>query len=52
MDMDDLKKKAEDALPDDKTIKKAGEKVREHTPDSADVPAAKAEQWAKDHNKD
>ncbi|SEI87592.1 hypothetical protein [Demequina mangrovi] len=52
MGMDELKKKAEDALPSDDTIKKAGEKVREHTPDSADVPAAKAEQWAKDHNKD
>ncbi|WP_296666819.1 antitoxin [Demequina sp.] len=52
MDIDDLKKKAEDALPDDETVEKLGEALTGHTPDAADVPVAKAEQWAKDHNKD
>ncbi len=52
MGMDELKDKAKDALPDDATAKKVGETVREHAPDNADVPVAKAEQWVKDHNKD
>ena len=52
MDMKDLANKAKDALPDDETLGKVGNKIREHTPDNVDVQVAKAEQWAKDHNKD
>ncbi len=52
MDMKDLENKAKDVLPDDDTAKKAGEAIREHTPDGADVTVAKAEQWVKDHNQD
>ncbi len=52
MDKDTMMDKAKDALPDDDTAKKAGEAIREHTPDGADVNVAKAEQWVKDHNKD
>ncbi len=33
MDMDELKKKATDALPSDDQIEKAADKVQEHTPD-------------------
>lgn len=52
MDMDELKKKAQDALPTDEQIEKAADKVEEHAPDGADRNIGKAEQWAKDHNKD
>ncbi|MDN4472756.1 hypothetical protein [Demequina zhanjiangensis] len=52
MSSDEIKAKAQEALPDDEQAKKLGDKVRENTPDGVDVPAAKAEQWVKDHNKD
>ena len=52
MDMKDLQNKAKDAIPDDDTVENASEKVQEHTPDNVDTNVAKAEQWAKDHNKD
>ncbi|MDN4482092.1 hypothetical protein [Demequina lignilytica] len=50
MDMDELKKKATDALPSDDQIEKAADKVQEHTPDGADRTIGKVEQWGKDNN--
>ncbi|WP_156157587.1 hypothetical protein [Demequina pelophila] len=50
MDMDELKKKAKDALPSDEQIEKVADKVEEHAPDEAGRTIGKAEQWAKDNN--
>jgi len=52
MDMEDLQDKAQDALPGDDTVEKTSEKAQDATPVEADKHVAKAEQWAKDHNKD
>lgn len=49
---DSAEDKAQEVLPDDDAIEKASEKIQDFTPDSADTKVAKAEQWAKDHNKD
>lgn len=52
MDMKDMQNKAKDAMPDDEQISKVADKIQEHTGKDAAIKVAKAEQWAKDHNKD
>lgn len=49
---DKAREKAREALPDDDTVEEASEKLQGYTPDAADTSVAKAEQWAKDRNKD
>ena len=51
MDLGDMMKKAQDALPDDATIEKAADAIRDKAPDGVDALVDKAEAWAKDNNK-